>query len=160
MRTNFERGNSVKDTLKIGRYANALEIYSITIRGIVYGSWPPEEIEFAHLDPDKTHHFSITGDILIVALEMMEKEGISKKLDNYFKKLIIKRHKKVIQDAINVNGSAGSVIYDIKNPEIKSIYFDHNADSIFPVDRMMLLPKMLDKDVLYQDKLYRIKNVF
>lgn len=158
----FERGQNVKDAVKIGRYANAIGIDHLDVIGKIPGKWQKSvEEEFKSLDPSKMHSFGIAGEALLWILHEMEKSGISKKLDNKIKELIVKRHIKVVDDAVKHNGHPGSVDYDLDDSYIKSILFHRNdVDSIYPYDKIISLPDTLGKDLLYDGKLYRIKNEF
>jgi len=158
---NFERGRDIKDTVKIGRKANAFRVRTIAVRGEIPGVWQESASkEHKRINPSNVLQFLIFGDDLKLILSMMEKQGISKELDWHIKSLIIKKHQENIERAIEVNGHPGSVNYDTGRVRIIHINFETRFKSIYPVDKHLLLPKTLGKDILYRGKLYRIKNEF
>ena len=153
----FERGQDVKEVIKIGRKANAFKIDGLEVLGRIPGQWLEDTpSQYKDLPCDSNKHFRIKAEEEIIKiLDMMVQSGISKKLDNYIKKKIIAKHKKEAVKAERHNGISGSVHYYFKETKIDFIHFELEGR-----DDLLILPRTLGKDVLYKDKLYRIKNEF
>ena len=132
----FERNNDVLDTLTIGRYANALKIDSIVIK---YESYVADA-DYVHGETD------INGLSLIPFLRHLVRDGLDYNFHQWIQEKLIEKmtEYKIDQkyiDRLEISGVAfkyypeGSEKWDIKT-----------------------IVDMFGKDVLYMNRLYKIKN--
>ena len=132
----FERNSDVKEVLKIGRYANSLTVDCLMVK-----------FECMVSDDDYTFgEMPIEGLQLIPLLRHLERDG----LDYQFHQMLTRLSKSRINQ------------YEIdckykKKMEITGTVFRHDSSSESEYS-IVLIPDMFGKDVLYMNKLYRIKD--
>ena len=130
--SNFERNTEVKETLRIGRYANALKISCLLIKYECYVA-----------DDNYLHgEAAIDGISLIPLLRYLEKNGLDYKFHQMIEKILEERmiENKVDQKYLDLLETKGVAFREFDGRGIKTI-----------VD-------MFGKDILYLNKLYRIKD--
>lgn len=158
---NFERGGDIKETLKIGRKANALKLIAMEIKGeiaipIIKGSLTNKlavkynfKGEAVALKIDVK--FLLNDLALSETLEILSQDGICLRFDDYINHLILMRAPDEIK-------------------KYSDISFDHTSKNILTKTRWVLLrtkedgdffPRQLTfketgRDILYQGQLYRI----
>jgi len=140
----FERGNTVKEALKIGRIANAIHIDNFEIWGkITHPANPKNFDEDSH---SKGIHFSIAKEALIQGLKILEEGGVCEEFDDYVHDLMKKYWIRSNKDrGISLPYREHDII-----PNLKTLYIIKGPRQI------PLTFSLTGKDLLYKDKLYRI----
>jgi hypothetical protein len=146
---NFERGNTVTETLKIGRFANAISIKDFYVHGRI--TYPGISGIRVFIENDaavfpsvtKSFNFGLSGEALIKGLEILESGGICREFDDYIHSLIPKYW-------FQSNKMRGISLpyqeYEITS-QLQHIYINKNLTLAF---------SLTGKDLLYKEKLYRI----
>jgi len=158
----FERGNSVTETLKIGRVSNAFSIDHIEVLAKIEIAVIPELItndlaaKYDLISKDYVSlglSFFMKEQALIFALDILEKDGICKRFDSYIKNLIMMRSADCIQNykflPLDLTREIVPILIHAllcKKPNYESIYFD----------KKLLSFNLVGEDLFYQNKLYRI----
>jgi hypothetical protein len=149
----FERGQDIKETLKLGRKANALKIEYMDIHGEAAF---PVKIEMItnevaikyNFNPDIAAikmpvNFIIGSTAIRTALQILSESGISKRFHEYMEHLILMRAPDKIQKFPDIPfNSLGEIIPNVRFVLIKP--------------QIQLTFKLTGKDLLYMDDLYRI----
>jgi len=147
----FERDTEVKEALKIGRYANAFKVKEL----ILNFSVQVYDRDYA-LVRRNSHHI-MRGTELIYLLRFLEKRGLNRE----FHDILMNKIPHFIQGSLDNHGNP--IRFDERTglePEIKSVIlypedkFDENGRFFDP----RTIVDLFGKDVLYMNKLYRIKE--
>jgi len=168
---NFERGKDTKEVLKIGRKANAIHVHKFDVQGII--AFPIDRKKLTAEISEKYNlrgkaearilfNFQIEEPILIFFLEVLERSGICKELDNCI-------HEMAICKTIDTRGlhlGEIPVIKEERSFDLKDIFIITrspvdlaiNVDTgpLFEIGREKLRFSLTGRDLLYQNRLYRI----
>lgn len=158
---NFERGKDVKEVLRIGRKANAIKVSRFDVQGKV--AIPIDQnlmtkvlLEKHKLRPDDTAavlrmSFSLSDDDLKQALIILAQEGISERFDFYIKDLMSQRIPQETKKWPDF-----PFVFDKGNKrKLRWILIRMDTGERF-LKIVQLSFKLIGKDLLYKDELYRI----
>ena len=158
---NFERGQDIKEVLKIGRRANAIKVSYFDVQGKIAipidQSRVTEEVLTKHkLKPESAAvvlgvGFLLTEEALKQALIILSEEGISERFDFYIKDLMSKR----IPDETKKWPDIPFVFDKGHKRKLKWILIRTDTGNKF-LETVQLSFKLTGKDILYKDELYRI----
>jgi len=162
---NFERGGDIKETLKIGRKANAIKVKYFEVKGEVVVTLDPssitEEMILKYNLKDKSHikfsqDFVMTELALETALIILNKSGICKDFNDYISELIAKVFLKRDEES-----KRGFRFDKNKDPLIKVVWVlvvaEENVDLPKSIrEKFQLTFNRTGLDLLYKNQLYRI----
>lgn len=159
---NFERGGDIKETLKVGRKANALKLSCIDVKAeaaipVIKGSLTEKIMIKYNLNEETValkmgFGFLLSEVALIRVLEILSQDGICLRFNDYINELILIR----IPDEIK---KYPDFFFDLTSKDIltkvKWILL-RSEDGDFSTKQLTF--KETGRDILYKNKLYRIAS--
>lgn len=137
----FQRGSDIKEAAGLGRWANAYEIHSLSVNFQFF-------VDESEEDRKKTFIKEIEGSHLIKLLEYLDKTGIDKGFDDF-----------LTETTIQLFVEDGNIprFFDFSKTKMVAVAFWHSkGEEIYR--KRATLPWFIGKDVVYQGKLYEIKD--
>lgn len=140
----FQRGSDIKEATGIGRWSNAYDIHSLSVNFQFFIDGKGEDIQISH----KTFIKEIEGPDLHKLLEYLHNTGIDKGFDDFL-------HEKVTE--LFVQDGNILRLYDLGKTKMvaAAVWYSNDEDTY---RKRATLPWFIGKDVVYQGKLYEIKD--
>jgi hypothetical protein len=162
---NFQRGGDIKETLKVGRKANAVKVKSFEIVGEVIATLDPSSITKEMIIKYKIENnnklkfrenFFISQMALETALIILNRDGICRDFNDYVIELISKNFLKsqwVAKRDLHIDKNVDLI------PKVKWVLVvsEENVDLPKSIrEKFQLTFDRTGLDLLYKDQLYRI----
>ena len=145
----FERKSDVKETLKIGRFANAYKVSEL----MIHFSVQVYDRDRALLR--RKAHYSVKGTELIPILRFLEREGLTYELH----KIFLSKSIAMVQGAKDNHGNPVQWDKDSLDPEIDQIaFFTDERDDRGRILEPRTIVSLFDEDIVYMNKLYKIRK--
>jgi len=173
---NFERGQDVKEVLKIGRKANAIPVHKFEIQGTAQ-----VPLDRNRLDPVTIITYNISGsakffkinfnffiqeDELLPPLGILERDGVCKDFHEYILETAVQELTKGWSKILDKNYKniplimdPDKISFDLKWAFIismENLHISETAGDISHMQRIQIHFSLTGNDLLFRDRLYKI----